>query len=77
MSIIAATILLVSAQGTTAGSDESGEADPMVCEKQGETGSRLHVRKVCMRRSEWAEKRAQEKQLIDRTQRERADVKAQ
>ena len=45
-------------------------ADPnaIVCEKIEVIGSRLAVKKVCMTRAEWAERRQQDRDEIDRAQ---------
>lgn len=43
-------------------------ADPVICEKQEVTGSRLATRKVCMKRSQWQDQQLQERQTIERAQ---------
>lgn len=50
--------------------DSKAPKDPnrIVCEKQEVLGSRLTTRRVCMTAAEWAAKRANERQVIDRTQ---------
>lgn len=71
MSLIAAVLLTLTAgqsqSATTTASTQDAD-DPMVCEKQEVIGSRLKAKKVCMRRSEWAAQRDQNKQMIERTQ---------
>jgi hypothetical protein len=44
------------------------DPNEIVCEKQEVLGSRLAVRRVCMTRAEWAEKRRADRDLIDKTQ---------
>ena len=46
------------------------KADPneIVCEKQEVLGSRLATRRVCMTRSEWAERRRADRDLVARSQ---------
>jgi hypothetical protein len=46
----------------------SADPDKIICEKQEVTGSRLQVRRVCLTRAQWADRRLQERQAIDRTQ---------
>ena len=46
-------------------------ADPVVCEKEEVTGSRLATRKVCMKRSQWQDTRLQERQNIEKIQTQR------
>ena len=45
------------------------DADPVVCERFTELGSRLRSKKVCKRRSEWAEDRRNDRDNIERSQR--------
>jgi hypothetical protein len=47
---------------------ESGKKSGMVCRVQGETGSRLGSRKVCMSRQQWEEQKRDTRQAIDRAQ---------
>lgn len=44
------------------------DPDRIVCEKQGVLGSRLATKRVCMTAAEWAVQRANERQVIDKTQ---------
>lgn len=55
---------------------EAGKFDPneVVCEKQEETGSRLAVRRVCMTRSQWADRKGQDRQEIERVQTQRGSM---
>ena len=52
-------------------SDAKKAKDPneVVCEKQKEIGSRVAVKRICMTRAEWAERRR-----IDRSEIEKAQV---
>lgn len=52
------------------GAKKKKQADPneMVCENQEVLGSRLAVKRVCMTRSQWAEKRRSDRDLVDRSQ---------
>lgn len=54
----------------SAESKKVDDKDPnrMVCEKQEVVGSRLGTKRVCMTASEWAAKRRDERQMIDRSQ---------
>jgi hypothetical protein len=47
---------------------QSASNDPVICEKQEVTGSRLATRKVCMKRSQWQDQQLQERQTIERAQ---------
>jgi hypothetical protein len=55
---------------TASASTQKKAKDPneIVCEKQGVLGSRLAVRKVCMTRAQWAEQRATDRALVERSQ---------
>jgi hypothetical protein len=71
MSISAAFFLLTSAQAAPAAAPPTPpaqDADPVICQRIEETGSRLGSRKVCMRKSQWAEQRNEDRMLIDRSQ---------
>jgi predicted secreted protein len=66
------TAALAMAQAATpsAATPAKPAKDPneIVCEKQEQLGSRLSVKKVCMTRAEWAERRLQDRQAIDKAQ---------
>ncbi len=73
---LGAAVAIVSAVPALAQQDDkpaSKQKDPnqVVCEKVEELGTRLSAKKVCMTRSEWAERRRQDRMDIDRTQRGR------
>lgn len=40
----------------------------IVCEKQETTGSRIGARRVCMTRAEWADRKLQDRQELERVQ---------
>ena len=64
----------VAALGTTAafagdtGSKKQRDPNEVVCEKQKELGSRLAVKRVCMTRAEWAERRRLDRMELEKTQ---------
>jgi hypothetical protein len=43
-------------------------SNEIVCQKQEVTGSRLGVKRICMTRSEWADRRMQDRQELERVQ---------
>ena len=43
-------------------------ANEIVCQKQEVTGSRLGAKRICMTRSEWADRRLQDRQELERVQ---------
>jgi len=70
---LGAAMAIVSAVPAVAQQDDkpaSKQKDPnqVVCEKVEELGTRLSAKKVCMTRSEWAERRRQDRMDIDRRQ---------
>ena len=70
--LLVQTAALAVAQTATppAAAPAKPQTDPneIVCEKQEQLGSRLAVKKVCMTRAEWAERRLQDRQAIDKAQ---------
>ena len=69
------SLLLVAALGlasaaSAADEKKSDSKDPnrVICEKQEVVGSRLQAKRVCMTAAEWATKRREERQMIDRAQ---------
>lgn len=75
--VVGAAIIagLVSVSGLASAADPKKPAsskarDPneKVCETQQVLGSRLAVRRVCATRAEWADRRAQEREMVGRTQ---------
>lgn len=47
---------------------QAKDPNEIVCERQRDPGSRLASAKVCHTRAEWADLRAQDRQMIDRAQ---------
>lgn len=69
------SLLLVAAVGlvpaVAAAKDEKSEnKDPnrVICEKQEVLGSRLGTKRVCLTAAEWAHRRREDRQTIDRSQ---------
>ena len=54
---------------STAPKPKKGDPNEIVCEKVEVIGSRLAVKKVCGTRAEWAEKRKQDRDVVDQAQR--------
>lgn len=46
----------------------ASDPNEIVCEKQETTGTRLGAKRVCMKRSEWADRRLQDRQELERVQ---------
>lgn len=67
LNIIAGTVLTLTAQATAA-TPTNADADPLVCQKIPELGSRIRAKRICMRKSEWEAQRRSDKMLIDRSQ---------
>lgn len=70
---LAAFLTIGSALALTAPAQSRSPGKPrdpnqMVCEKQTVLGSRLAVRRVCMTRAEWAERRQLDREIVHRTQ---------
>lgn len=77
--IVAAVVLAASSSAALAQQTEPTQnsaaavakpADPneVICEKQGETGSRLATKRVCMTRGQWADLKSQDRQETERVQ---------
>ena len=76
--VLTRTLLVVAALGVASAASAGEEKkstvkDPnrIVCEKQEELGSRLSSKRVCMTAEQWAQKRREERQMIDRAQAQR------
>ena len=54
--------------GKTAANRSTGDPNEIICEKQQVIGSRLQTKRVCMTRAQWADRRNQERQAIERVQ---------
>ena len=48
---------------------KKGDPNEIICEKIEVIGSRLSTKKVCGTRAEWAEKRKQDREVVDQAQR--------
>ena len=46
----------------------SDDLNEVVCERQESTGSRIASKRVCMTRSQWADRRLQDRQELERVQ---------
>ena len=66
----AVAALGTSAAFATADPARKTQRDPneVVCEKQRELGSRVSVKRVCMTRAEWAERRRLDRMEIEKAQ---------
>ena len=58
-------------QPSQAAAPAAAPADPVICEKEEVTGSRLATRKVCMTRSQWEDARRQDRMNLEKTQTQR------
>jgi hypothetical protein len=52
----------------TGNAKPANNADEIVCQKEEITGSRLGAKRICMKRSEWADRRLQDRQELERVQ---------
>jgi hypothetical protein len=50
------------------GKPKAGEPSEVICQKLEVIGSRLAVKKFCMTRSQWADSRLQDRQLVEKIQ---------
>ena len=73
--MMTATAAPALAQSTAASTSQpAADAAPsqnpneIVCEKQETTGSRIGARRVCMTRAEWADRKLQDRQELERVQ---------
>lgn len=62
----AAQTSAAAAPATATGSAQ--DPNKIICEKQEVIGSRLATRRVCMTRAEWADRKLQDRQEIERIQ---------
>jgi hypothetical protein len=69
MSLILGMLL---AAGGEASAQPEQAADPVICRSEGETGSRLKSRKVCLTKSQWAAKRREDRMAVEKAQAARA-----
>jgi hypothetical protein len=68
-------LLFVAAVGMVSAASAADEKkkdtkDPnrIICEKQEALGSRLQAKRVCMTAEQWAQKRREDRQMVDRAQ---------
>jgi hypothetical protein len=50
---------------------QAADKDPVICQKQEETGSRLGGHRVCMRRSQWEDRQLEDRKGLEKTQAQR------
>jgi len=72
LTLIAATAMVSAAPAQSENSakapSKAQDLNEIVCEKSEVLGSRVAVKKVCMTRAEWAERRRLDRQEIDKAQ---------
>lgn len=70
LALISAAVGAMATSGTFANPAAKKQPDPneVVCEKQKELGSRLSMKRVCMTRAEWAQRRLLDRQEVDKAQ---------
>jgi invasion protein IalB len=56
------------AAAPAAATGQARNPNEIICEKQEVVGSRLATRRVCMTRAEWADRKLQDRQEIERVQ---------
>jgi hypothetical protein len=67
--LAAAAVAQPAAPVATAAPAAKKDLDPVICERMKEVGSLLNSKKICKRRSEWAEDRRSDRANIERSQR--------
>lgn len=67
-SIAFALVAPASAQDKAGSKAKAKDPNQMVCEKQEVLGSRLAVKRICMTRAQWAEKRREDRDLVQKSQ---------
>ena len=50
---------------------QADDLNKLVCEKQESTGSRLAKKRICLTKAQWAERRLQDRQELERVQMQR------
>ncbi len=63
-----ASTAIAAPQPANPGAPDSRDPNQRICEKITVTGSRLATRTVCATRSEWDQRRLEERQLLERSQ---------
>jgi hypothetical protein len=71
-----AALMLAVASGAGAAPEKpkksaANDANKLVCESMGETGSRLARKRICMTKAEWDQMRQEDKMQVDRAQSQR------
>ncbi len=72
MSILAALTLLAAGTPGAAAPDAAPATDPVICRRITETGSRLKASRTCLTRSQWADRRREERMAIEQAQTQKA-----
>ena len=65
---VAAQTAAAAAPAPAAATGKAHNPNEIICEKQEVIGSRLATRRVCMTRAEWADRKLQDRQEIERVQ---------
>lgn len=73
MHTILAVIALLAVDAATpapkpAGIKSASDPNKIICEKEDTLGSRLQAHKICMTRAQWAERRRNDRDVVDRSQ---------
>lgn len=55
----------------SAAATKAPDADPVICEKQEEIGTRLVAHKICHTRSQWAQIHGEDRSMLEHTQQQR------
>lgn len=66
--LIAGLALLPSVASAEEKKPDGKDPNRIICEKQEVLGSRLQAKRVCLTAAEWARKRLEDRQTIDRAQ---------
>lgn len=53
---------------SAASADKAPDPNEVICEREQETGSRVGAKRVCMTRSQWADRKSQDRQEIEKAQ---------
>ena len=68
LSVIVSMLTTASSSPAQVNGKNRSKADELVCQKIEQTGSRLAVKRVCMTRSQWSERKLQDRQAIEKMQ---------
>lgn len=69
LAMVALVVLPGPALSESASKPKKGDPNEVVCQKIEVIGSRVAAKRVCGTRAEWAEKRQQDRDMIDQVQR--------